>query len=140
MRRALIIDQIFPYAATTGDITVRVAPRYLDDQSDAARGYHVWAYQVRIENGSASPVQLLSRYWLIRDANGDDQEVSGDGVVGVQPKIGAGQAFDYVSGCPLPTGSGSMQGHYTMVRDGVRFNVAIPVFALEQPVARPSLH
>lgn len=135
-----MIDMIFPYAATTGDITVRVAPRYLEDQSDAARGYHVWAYQVRIENGSDAPVQLLSRYWLIMDGNGHDEEVSGDGVVGVQPVIGAGQAYDYVSGCPLPTDSGSMQGHYTMLMHGIRFDVMIPAFVLEAPGARRNIH
>ena len=135
-----MIDQIFPYAATTGSITVRVAPRYLADQSDAARGYHVWAYQVRIENAADVPVQLLSRYWRITDGRGHEEEVAGDGVVGVQPVIGAGQAYDYVSGCPLPTDSGTMEGHYTMVMQGVRFEVMIPAFALEAPGARSRLH
>lgn len=125
---------IFPYAVTTGSVTVRVAPRYLPDQSDADRGYHVWAYQVRIENAGDAPVQLLARRWEITDADGRVEDVAGDGVVGVQPVINAGQAYDYVSGCPLRTPSGSMVGRYTMVQRGVRFDVAIPAFALEQPV------
>lgn len=139
-----MIDQIFPYAATTDAITVRVAPRYLDDRSDAARGYHVWAYQVRIENAGDVSVQLLSRTWLIMDGNGREEEVSGDGVVGVQPVIGPGQAYDYVSGCPLPTDSGSMMGHYTMATVGTlggnRFDVMIPAFALELPGTARKLH
>ena len=124
---------IFPYAATTGTVTVRVAPRYLPDQSDDGRGYHVWAYQVRIENAGDAAVQLLARHWVITDAEGRTEDVAGDGVVGVQPVIGPGLAYDYVSGCPLRTASGSMVGRYTMVRHGVRFGVAIPEFALVRP-------
>ncbi len=135
-----MIDQIFPYAATTGSITIRVAPRYLAEQSNAARGYHVWAYQVRIENAGDVPVQLLSRSWLITDGRGHQEEVAGDGVVGVQPVIGPGQAYEYMSGCPLATDSGSMQGHYTLLQGGRRFDVTIPAFALELPHARRKLH
>ena len=127
------MDAIFPYAATTGPVTVRVAPRYLPDQSDATRGYHVWAYQVRIENAGDTAVQLLARHWVITDGDGRTEDVAGDGVVGIQPLIGPGQAYDYVSGCPLRTASGSMVGRYTMVRDGVRFGVEIPEFALVRP-------
>ncbi len=136
----MMMSQIFPYAATTGAITVRVAPRYLEDQSDAARGYHVWAYQVRVENASDVPVQLLSRHWIITDGQGRVEEVVGDGVVGVQPVIGPGQAYDYVSGCPLPTPSGTMHGSYTMTSASGRFDVEIPAFALEVPGARHALH
>ena len=128
-----IMAAIFPYAATTGAVTVRVAPRYLPDQSDDSRGVHVWAYQVRIENAGDAAMQLLARRWVITDADGQVEEVSGDGVVGVQPVIGPGQAYDYVSGCPLHSASGSMTGHYTMLRNGVRFDVAIPAFALKRP-------
>ena len=136
----MVMRHIFPYAATTGAITVRVAPRYLPDQSDPARGYHVWAYQVRIENASDAPVQLLSRYWVITDGQGRTEAVSGDGVVGVQPLIGAGEAYDYVSGCPLSTSAGSMHGHYTMAGGGARFEVAIPAFVLETPATLRNLH
>ncbi len=136
----MVMRHIFPYAATTGAITVRVAPRYLPDQSDPARGYHVWAYQVRIENASDAPVQLLSRHWVITDGQGRTEAVSGDGVVGIQPLIGAGEAYDYVSGCPLSTPSGSMHGHYTMIDGDARFEVAIPAFVLETPATQRNLH
>lgn len=136
----MVMRHIFPYAATTRAITVRVAPRYLPDQSDPARGYHVWAYQVRIENAGDRPVQLLSRYWVITDGQGRTEAVTGDGVVGVQPLIGAGEAYDYVSGCPLPTPSGSMHGHYIMTSGGARFEVAIPAFVLETPATQRNLH
>ena len=135
-----MIDQIFPYSATTGAITVRVAPRYLEDQSDPGRGYHVWAYQVRIENASDAAVQLLSRHWIITNAHGHVDEVSGDGVVGMQPVIGPGQAYDYVSGCPLVTSSGTMSGRYTMSSGSTRFDVTIPMFRLEGPSAPRRLH
>ncbi|KAB7646179.1 Co2+/Mg2+ efflux protein ApaG [Polymorphobacter fuscus] len=135
-----MIGLIFPYAATTGAVTVRVAPRYLDEQSDPIRGYHVWAYQVRIENAADTAVQLMSRHWVIIDGDGRVEEVSGDGVVGVQPVIGAGQAYDYVSGCPLPTPSGTMHGYYTLRQGAARFDVTIPAFALETPRVRPAAH
>lgn len=133
------IRHIFPYAATTGAVTVRVAPRYLADQSDPARGYYVWAYQVRLENAGDTPVQLLSRHWVITDGNGRTEAVSGDGVVGVQPVIGQGEAYDYVSGCPLSTPTGSMHGHYTLRSGDTRFEVTIPAFILEVPTTQRNL-
>lgn len=137
----MVIRQIFPYAASTGDITVRVAPRYLAEQSDPDRDYFVWAYHVRVENHGAAPVQLLSRHWVITDGDGRVDEIEGDGVVGVQPLIGAGGAYDYVSGCPLPTPQGAMQGCYHMRGgDGTRFEVAIPAFRLEMPGNVPGLN
>ena len=136
----MVMRHIFPYAETTGAITVRVAPRYLPDQSDPARGYHVWAYQVRIENAGDSPVQLLSRSWVITDGQGRTEAISGDGVVGVQPVIGPGEAYDYVSGCPLSTPSGSMHGHYTMRSGDTRFDATIPAFVLEMPATQRNLH
>lgn len=130
----MVIRQIFPYAASTGDITVRVAPRYLAEQSDPERDYFVWAYHVRVENHGPSEVQLLSRHWVITDGEGRTDEIEGDGVVGVQPRIGPGGAYDYVSGCPLPTPRGAMHGCYHMRGSGgVRFEVAIPCFQLEMP-------
>lgn len=136
-----MIGQIFPYAETTGGITVRVAPHYLPDQSDPERGYYVWAYHVRVENGGTVPVRLMARRWLITDGDGRTEQVEGDGVVGVQPLIAPGGAYDYVSGCPLATASGRMQGRYVMMgEDGARFSVVIPAFALEVPVGRPPVH
>lgn len=136
-----VIGQIFPYAATTGAITVRVAPHYLPEQSDPERGYHVWAYHVRVENGGLAPVRLMARRWLITDGEGRVDEVAGDGVVGVQPLIAPGGAYDYVSGCPLQTASGRMEGRYVMMdEDGERFNVTIPAFPLDLPGRRPAVH
>jgi ApaG protein len=133
-----MIGQIFPYAATTGEIVVRVAPHYLPEQSDPDRSYHVWAYHVRVENIGSVPVRLMARRWTIVDGDGHVEEVAGDGVVGVQPLIAPGGAYDYVSGCPLSTPSGRMEGRYDMLgQDGSRFSVAIPAFVLELPGRLP---
>lgn len=126
---------LFPYAATTGSVTVRVAVSYLAEQSAPLNGRWFWSYHVRIENGGERPVQLLSRSWTITDGRGSVHEVRGEGVVGEMPLIAAGASFDYVSGCPLSTPSGSMSGSYGMVdEDGARFDVAIPAFILQAPV------
>ena len=129
---------LFPNAATTRDITVRVAVSYFSEQSDPAAGRWFWAYHVRIENGSARTVQLLGRAWTIIDGRGARHEVQGEGVVGEQPLIAPGASYDYVSGCPLATPTGAMTGRYHMAgEDGARFAVAIPRFALIGPaVAR----
>lgn len=129
--------QLFPYAATTRGITVRVAPSYLPEQSDPQAGRWVWAYHIRIENGGDEPVQLISRHWIITDAQGRTQEVRGLGVVGEQPVIQPGASFDYVSGCPLTTPSGMMRGSYQMtLGSGWPFEVEIPAFSLDSPEAR----
>lgn len=136
-----MIGQFFPYAETTSGITVRVAPHYLPEQSDPDRNYFVWAYHVRVENGGDRPVRLMARRWTIIDGMGRTEEVAGDGVVGVQPLIAPGAAYDYVSGCPLGTASGRMHGRYVMMADdGERFTIAIPTFTLELPGPRPSVH
>ena len=136
-----VIGQFFPYAQATADITVRVAPHYLPEQSDPDRGYFVWSYHVRVENDGLQPVRLMARRWTIIDGMGRTEEVAGDGVVGVQPLIVPGGAYDYVSGCPLATASGRMHGRYVMMSDdGERFMVDIPHFDLEQPGPRPAVH
>lgn len=133
-----MIDQFFPYAQTTAGITVRVAPHYLPDQSDPERSYFVWSYHVRVENAGLLPVRLMARCWLITDGDGHVEQVEGDGVVGVQPQIAPGGAYDYVSGCPLATASGRMEGRYVMMaEDGDRFAVIIPAFDLELPGRKP---
>ena len=131
---------LFAYAATTAGITVRVAPRYLGEQSDAANGQYAWSYHVRIENGTDEDVQLSARHWIITDANGEVHEVRGEGVVGAQPVIAPGGSFDYVSGCPLPTSSGTMRGSFAMAARERLFEVAIPLFALDSPGSRRVLH
>jgi len=130
------VKAFFPYEATTRGITVRVAPRFLDEQSDPDAGQWAWSYHVRIENGTAGDVQLLGRHWIITDAHGRVEHVRGDGVVGDQPVIASGDSFDYVSGCPLPTSSGTMAGSYTMAVRETVFEVAIPLFSLDVPGAR----
>ncbi len=131
---------LFPYAATTRDITVRVAPRYLQEQSDARAPRHVWSYHIRIENQSDRTVQLIARHWIITDGDGRVEEVQGEGVVGAQPVLDPGESFDYVSGCPLTTPSGTMQGRYAMASEGELFEIEIPAFALEHPTFRPSIN
>ena len=126
----------FPYAATTRDVTVRVAPSYLPGQSDPDEGVHAWSYHVRIENGGDRDIQLIARHWIITDARGHVQEVEGEGVVGEQPLIAPGDSFDYVSGCPLTTPSGTMRGSYAMAADGDLFEVDIPLFSLDSPHGR----
>ncbi|MFP5296991.1 MAG: Co2+/Mg2+ efflux protein ApaG [Alphaproteobacteria bacterium] len=128
------MKSLFPHAATTDGITVRVAVSFLPEQSEPARGRWFWAYHVRIENEGQAAVQLVSREWTIADARGARHVVQGEGVVGEQPVIEPGAAFDYVSGCPLGTPSGWMEGSYNMVRaDGRVMAVEIPRFPLSAP-------
>ena len=127
---------LFPYASTTGRVTIRVAVSYLAEQSNPSAGRWFWSYHIRIENGGAKAVQPLSRRWNIVDGRGAAHHVAGDGVVGETPVIGPGASFDYVSGCPLTTPSGSMEGSYQLVdEDGAPFDAAIPRFSLIGPVA-----
>jgi ApaG protein len=122
------------YEQTTRAIKVAVKPIYLEDQSSPADNHYVWAYHVRIENGGAETVRLRRRHWQITDAIGRMQEVRGAGVVGEQPVLRPGDAFEYTSGTPLPTPSGIMVGSYEMeTGDGATFEVAIPAFSLDSP-------
>jgi len=133
-----VVKSLFPHSSTTRDVTVRVSVSFLPEQSEPAKGRWFWAYHVRIENGGEGPIQLLSREWTIVDGRGARHEVAGEGVVGEQPVIDPDSAFDYVSGCPLGTPNGYMEGRYHMVGgDGRAFTVAIPRFPLTAPaVAR----
>lgn len=128
------MKQFFPHSATTGDVVVRVSVSFLPEQSEPGHGRWFWAYHIRIENDGDAAVKLVSREWIIKDGRGDRREVRGEGVVGEQPVIEPGEAFDYVSGCPLATPTGAMEGQYHMVAaDGTRFAVAIPRFPLIAP-------
>jgi ApaG protein len=121
-------------APSSGGITVRVAVNFLPEQSRIEAGKWFWVYHIRIENDSDETVQLLTRHWRITDARGAVNFVDGDGVVGEQPILMPGQSHDYVSGCPLTTPQGSMEGHYTFRRrDGSEFQAAIPFFPLAAP-------
>ena len=125
---------LFPHAATTRGLTVRVSVSYLPEQSEPRRGRWFWAYHVRIENEGDETVQLLTRRWVITDGRGARHSVEGEGVVGEQPLIEPGGSFDYVSGCPLATPTGAMQGSYRMVaEDGSTFDIDIPRFTLVAP-------
>lgn len=130
-----VLATLFPHEATTGEIVVRVAVSFLAEQSAPAAGRWFWSYHIRIENGGATSVQLLTRTWTITDGRGAVHEVRGEGVVGEMPLIAPGASYDYVSGCPLPTPTGRMTGSYRMVgEDGRQFDVAIPTFPLVGPV------
>jgi ApaG protein len=126
---------LFPHEATTGDIVVRVAVSFLAEQSAPAAGRWFWSYHIRIENQGKGSVQLMTRAWTITDGRGAVHEVRGEGVVGEMPLIAPGASYDYVSGCPLPTPTGSMSGSYRMVdENGHEFDIAIPTFPLVGPV------
>lgn len=129
------------YKATTHQIEVTVEPHFLEDQSDPDEPRYVWAYHVMIENHGRDSVQLKSRYWRITDARGQVQEVEGEGVVGEQPVLGPGDAYEYTSGAPLSTPSGVMVGRYFMVTDaGEAFEVDIPAFSLDSPHEQRSVN
>ena len=128
------MKELFQYAATTQGVTVRVAVNFLPEQSRIEVGKWFWVYHIRIENDSDQILQLLTRHWRITDGAGVVTHVDGEGVVGEKPVLHPGQSHDYVSGCPLTTPHGSMEGHYVFLReDGAEQLVAIPFFALSAP-------
>ncbi len=119
---------------------VEVQPQFLPDQSDPAQGIFAFAYTVTVTNRGEIPAQLISRHWIITDATGLVEEVKGLGVVGHQPLLQPGQAFQYTSGCRLRTPTGSMHGSYFCVaEDGERFEAPIPAFLLDDGTRR-TLH
>lgn len=116
------------------NISIEAHPFYIAEQSSPADNRYVFAYTMVITNHGTLSAQLLSRHWLITDANGHIQEVSGDGVVGEQPHIKPGESFRYTSGTVLETPVAVMQGRYTMRSgDGEHFNALIPQFTLSIP-------
>ena len=118
-----------PYA-----ISVAVQTRFLDEQSVPDENRYVFAYTIRIANTGDVPAKLLTRHWIITDANGKVQEVRGDGVVGEQPHLKPGEEFRYTSGAVLETAVGTMRGSYQMLADdGHRFDAPIEQFTLSIP-------
>ena len=116
------------------EIKIEVATNYIVDQSEPDVGRYVFAYTITIENLGELPARLLSRHWVITDANGKIQEVKGDGVVGEQPHLNPGETFRYSSGAVLETPVGAMQGSYRMKADnGTQFEAPIPPFTLAVP-------
>ena len=115
-------------------IRVDVETSYLVQQSDPGEKRYVFSYTITIRNEGSAPARLVTRHWLITDANGKVQEVRGDGVVGEQPYLKPGQGFRYSSGAVLETPVGVMQGSYQMVADdGHRFDAPISPFRLAIP-------
>ncbi len=115
-------------------IDVSVSAHYVDGQSEPSRNRYVFSYTITITNLGIRPAQLMSRHWIITDADGNQQEVHGDGVVGEQPKMDPDEGFRYTSGAILKTPVGSMQGTYYMVDDeGNAFEAPIAAFTLAVP-------
>ena len=119
----------------TQGICVSVRTAFIPEESSPRHHHFVFAYQINIENKSDFVVQLLSRKWIITDANGQKRIVKGDGVIGKQPVLAPGEMHEYVSGCDFSTPIGKMEGHYTMIRkhDNTEFLVKIPAFSMAAP-------
>ena len=129
------------YEATTNAIKVTVEPAYVVEHSSPTEGYYFWSYRVEIANQGKEPVRLRTRHWRITDANGELQEVRGQGVVGEEPTIEPGTSFTYTSGAPLTTPSGFMAGSYGMeTQSGTTFDIDIPAFSLDSPFERQTLN
>ena len=116
------------------EITVVPKATYVADQSDPSKAQYVFAYTITISNTGSIPAQLISRHWIITDANGKVLEVKGLGVVGQQPLLKPGESFEYTSGTHLETAVGTMHGTYQMIaEDGRQFDAPIPSFTLSVP-------
>jgi len=121
-------------AGATYKIDVSPRTNYLAEQSDPESGRYVFAYTITIRNTGSVSAQLVSRHWIITDANDQVQEVRGLGVVGEQPFLKPSESFEYTSGTALGTPVGTMRGSYQMVaEDGTSFEATIPEFALSMP-------
>jgi ApaG protein len=119
---------------TAHPISVQVETRYLEEQSAPQSQRFVFGYTITIRNDGAVPAKLLTRHWIITDAEGRTQEVRGEGVVGEQPRLKPGQGFRYSSGAVLTTPVGAMQGSYQMIcDDGTNFEAPIAPFRLAMP-------
>ena len=129
------------YRAVTRRIEVTVEPNFLPDRSSPERSRYFWSYTIVITNTGDETVQLRTRRWIITDANGRQQEVRGEGVVGEQPVIAPGEHFEYTSGVPLSTASGFMTGSYEMQSEtGERFEIEVPTFSLDGPSSKRVLN
>ena len=115
-------------------VAVSATTQYIADQSDESAGRYVFAYTITIRNGGNVPAQLISRHWVITDAQGLVQEVRGLGVVGAQPLLQPGESYEYTSGTSIATPVGTMSGSYQMIAaDGTRFEAPIAEFTLSIP-------
>ncbi len=117
--------------ATTRGVLIEVESRFDPERSDQAGGYYFFTYHIKITNQGDRTVQLISRHWVITDADGQVEEVQGPGVVGEQPVLEPGESFEYTSACPLKTSTGNMRGTYQMVlENGEKFDADIARFEL----------
>lgn len=115
-------------------INVEVKSRYIDEHSVPTEGRFVFSYTICIQNHSDVAAKLMTRHWIITDADGNEQEIFGEGVVGEQPFLRPGEKFEYTSGAVLDTPVGCMRGHYQMVSEnGTPFKALITPFTLSQP-------
>ncbi len=116
------------------NIDVKALATYLADQSDEGASRYVFSYTITITNKGSVGAQLISRHWVITDADNESQEVRGLGVIGEQPKLKPGESYEYSSGSALGTPVGTMRGTYQMVaEDGTKFDAPIPEFTLSIP-------
>ena len=123
-------------SSTTRGIRIRVRSAYVPERSQPDANHWFFVYNVTISNEGNETAQLVSRHWIITDANNQVQEVKGAGVVGEQPTLGPGESFEYTSACPLSTPFGSMRGTYQMVTSGgEHFDAEIAPFTLAEPHA-----
>ncbi len=128
------------YFAETEDIGVTVEPHFIAKESNSGVDYFIYSYTVTLHNHGQHNCQLLSRHWIIRDGQGHEEHVVGDGVVGKQPLIRPGESYTYRSGCPLATPTGSMRGAFQMVdAKRRRFEIKIPLFFLRPDCPRFSV-
>jgi ApaG protein len=127
---------VFTSEAITRGIRIRVQSAYIPERSSPDEQQWFFVYKVQIANEGNETAQLVSRHWIITDANGRVEEVKGPGVVGKQPLLHPGESFEYTSACPLPTPFGTMHGTYQMVTpDGGSFDAEIAAFTLAEPHA-----
>lgn len=118
----------------TKNINISIKTAYIPEHSNELEKKFVFSYTIDIKNNTREPVQLLSRYWSICDANGDKSTVVGEGVIGQQPIIQSGKHFTYTSGCVLKTPVGTMEGHYQMINQQKKtLQCDIPIFRLAMP-------
>lgn len=123
------MNEIKPY-----DIRINVKTEYLPSESDVSNERYVFAYTISVENHGSQSAKLLSRHWIITDAENRVQEVKGKGVIGEQPRLNQGESFSYTSGTMIETPVGSMQGSYQMVADDdYKFDAVIAPFTLAMP-------
>jgi ApaG protein len=119
---------------TENQIIIDVETDYIEGESSPEEDRYVFSYTITIRNEGNAPAKLLTRHWVITDANGHVQEVKGEGVVGEQPHLNPGEGFKYTSGTILETPVGVMQGSYQMVTDeGEEFDATIDPFRLSIP-------